>query len=1795
MMLRNGKFLAGGEMEPGAKAIGASEKTEAQSAENAVRGDFIADPNPVTPSEDSCSMISGVSKASLDNKRRQAELEAEEEIFKREKSLILKRLELRKAQIDEEERELDEIVTPPIVEVNIPLATETKRTENWVNETHERESTQKQIADLLKSMTEAFSQLGNATQAPSSQNMEKFLARQATGKDLPTFSGDPEDWPGFITNFEKSTEVCGFSEEENLLRLQRCLKGKAREAVRSILHLPNQMKNIMQTLALSFGRPGSIVKSMIQKVKTIPNLRDDKIEMLIDFSNAVKNLVATMENLHCVGHLSNPQLLEDLVQKLPTNLKLQWGMMAASLKREEPSLVEFSYWLDEMALAVSYVSCSSPAVRDPVKIKQEQAKPYQKYPVFTTEQGSQQICRYCKANGHSLYTCENFLSESPESKSNWVREANLCYCCLKAGHQSRECRRKRKCGLDGCKLNHHRSLHGAAVGKPGTEVVGTTLAASSGHVVAHSSQTAPQVLFRLLPVKLQGPNGELQIHALFDEGSSVTLLDSTVAHQLGLNGHRDPLQLTWVNNSSQVEMDSQRVSVKIQGVNVNTCEYELQNVRTVKNLALPYHSMDYENLKSRWTHLSAVDMDSMTNVKPQLLIGQDHCHLIIPREVIEGPPNAPVLSKSLLGWSIHGNVAALKDRIDEQVLLHTWESKDRELHELVKDSFRTDNFGVIPPRKPLRSKEEERAINLLENTTKRIDERWETGLLWRNDSPSLPNSYSMAIKRLLNVEKLMQKDPTLAHLYKEKINEYLAKGYARKVEDHSVNEKNSKIWYIPHFPVYNANKPGKIRLVFDAAAKSMGRSLNDELLAGPDLLKPLIGVLFKFRQREIGFGGDIQEMFHRILIRDEDVPAQRFLWRNGNQTMEPQVYEMKAMFFGSTSSPCSAQYVKNCNAKEFQTEFPEASKAIIERHYVDDYLDSAHTKEAASRLISEVIELHRRGGFVIRNWLCSSSTVLQRIPKELVALKKQTEIDETVERVLGMHWNADSDFFTFRTNFHKVPKEIMDSSKCPTKRQVLKVVMSLFDPLGILSNFTVAAKILLQDIWRSGIGWDDELSGENLKQWNQWINSLPEVTTIKIPRCYNYRMKSCIKVDLHVFCDASEKAFSAVGYFRCINSDPDETVVSFVMAKSRVAPLKPMSIPRLELQAAVLGTRMAKTIKENHDIKINEMHYWSDSKTVLCWLRSEARQYKQFVAFRIGEILESSDAINWHWVPTKLNPADDATRDFPKPSLSSTSRWLTGPEYLKLKPDEWPSETLNELRNECESELQYRNEVNLHISSPTYDGLPDISRFSSWTKLIRSTAYVLRFIYNCQSSKKKFGVLDVEELKTAERLWWLKVQKDFYPTEVQNLKLGKLIQKSSSIYTLSPQIDDKGVLRLTGRINRCDVVTSDFKNPVILHPQHRYTKLMIFHYHLIAKHTGMEMVTNEVRQKFWIPQLRAAVRSTWSSCQFCKNKRSKPQPQVMGLLPPARLNSYIRPFTSLGMDFFGPINIRCGKKKEKRYGVLFTCMSTRAIHLELASSLTADSCIMAILRMISRRGFPLEIFCDNGTNLKGAEKELKEAYKVLDTEKLQLFTSTKNIKWRFNPPGAPHMGGVWERLIRSVKTTMKNILKDHSPTEEVLKTVLTEAESIVNSRPLTFVSLDHEDAEALTPNHFLIGCSSPAIISQRPACEMATRKQWMASQMLVDHFWKRWIKEYLPTLTRRTKWFSGRKPISVGSIVIIVDPQLPRNCWPKGKVTETFPGADGEIRVVEVKTSFGSFRRPVTKICQLDVESVGDN
>ncbi|XP_058816672.1 uncharacterized protein LOC131679946 [Topomyia yanbarensis] len=1671
------------------------------------------------------------------------------------------------------------------------------------------------VPDISQSIPEPAISSSLAVAGPSQQQL---AARQVVSKELPVFTGNPLEWPLFINSYENSTALCGFSLAENMMRLQRSLKGNALEAVRCNLLMPDAVPRVMATLKMLYGRPEIIVNSLLAKVRSTPPPRADRLETLITYGLVVQNLCSQLIASGQIAHLGNPSLLQELVEKLPASIKMDWARYKRRVLR--PDITTFENYMSSIIEEASEVSLFV----EPERGNKETKRPPSRDKAFVNAHGlegngkvssenssgravqdqpKQKSCPICQQIGHKVKDCGKFKAQNLHERWRLVEDQQLCRRCL-VRHGKWPCHTTYPCGVDGCDARHHQLLHPGKSNevKRSVEitnpVVKTNLASTSGTVSTHR-QVVNSILFRVIPVTLYGPNSSIKTFAFLDEGSSLTLLDKDIAKELGLNGEVSSLCLNWTSDVSRIEPSSERLTVEIAGGN-GTTKYTMSNVRTVDGLKLPAQSLVYEDLVGSFPYLGGLPIESYRDANPRILIGVEHSKLSVALKKREGRGDEPIATRCRLGWTIHGRIGS-GNQDAAYFNHHVCDcSTDRELHGIVERFFAID--AVLSTVPTIETEDDRRARRILTETTVRVDGGFETGLLWKYDYIEFPRSYSMAEQRLKCLERRMKSNPALRENLVRQLREYQKKGYAHKAtETELLAADPTRVWYLPLGAVINPKKPGKVRVIWDAAAKVNGISLNTMLLKGPDMLTSLPAVLSRYRQRQVAISADIKEMFHQLRIRESDKQSQRFLWRE-DPSHAPEVFVMDRATFGSTCSPCSSQYVKNRNAVEYAEEFPDAAEAIIDNHYVDDYLDSRDTEDEAVRIAREVKFVHAKGGFEIRNWLSNSTNVLAQLGEMKHSTVKRFVFDkseeESGERVLGMIWLPHEDVFSFPVTFGESLKTLLIDSIVPTKRQILKVVMSIFDPMGFLTTFLIHGKLIIQELWRAGVGWDDPIPERVHVQWKRWAAQFPELPKLRIPRCYfpNYHPESYKTLQMHVFVDASETAFACAVYFRI--EDRGVVRCALVASKSKVAPLKALTIPRLELQAAALGCRLAANVEKNHSLAIAQRFFWSDSTTVLSWIRCmEPRRYTPFVTFRVSDILAQSTVDEWRWVPTAENVADEATKWGKGPNFCANDRWFRGPEFLYKPESQWP--TLGSHAVDTSEELRSRY-VSHHLEQRS---LVDIRRFSKWERLLRTVAYTYKFVANCrrklraEANNDCASLLHPEYILKAERYIWRVAQHECFSGDILVLAhnrnvpqhLHKKLDSTSSIRKASPFLDEYGVIRMEGRITEAPYVPYDAKFPVILPKTHVVTKLLLDWYHRKYGHGYGETVVNEVKQRFHIPRLRTTVRTVRGTCSWCKIYRASPSVPRMAPLPAARLTAYVKPFTYVGLDYFGPIFIRAGRTNQKRWVALFTCLTVRAVHLEVVYSLTTEACKLAVRRFIARRGSPLEIYSDMGTNFIGASRDLEKEIQQAILGVASTFTNT-NTRWRFNPPVSPHMGGAWERMVRAVKMAIFALPMDKRPSDESLITLLAEAEFIINSRPLTFVPLEAADEEALTPNHFLLlssnGISQP---STMPVDAKSTlRNNWGHVQHLTDLFWKRWIREYLPVITRRTKWFDETRPVQVEELVVIVDDNV-RNGWIRGRVVKVLPGPDGRIRMADVQTTTGILRRPVAKLAVLDV------
>ena len=741
----------------------------------------------------------------------------------------------------------------------------------------------------------------------------------------------------------------------------------------------------------------------------------------------------------------------------------------------------------------------------------------------------------------------------------------------------------------------------------------------------------------------------------------------------------------------------------------------------------------------------------------------------------------------------------------------------------------------------------------------------------------------------------------------------------------------------------------------------------------------------------------------------------------------------------------------------------------------------------------------------------------------------------------------------------------------------------IFDPFGLISPFILRAKLIIQNLWELKLGWDEDLPQNICTLWQEFRNEIKFIENLKIPR---YISINSFSIELHAFCDASERAYGFCIYVRLIDCNSASIAVHLMLSKTRVAPLKCLTIPKLELCAAHLMTKGIESLSKR--IIANHIFAWSDSQIVLAWIKKSPLSLKQFVANRIQYIQSISHIGSWNYIRSNDNPADICSRGMALNNLLESKKWWNGPEFLSFRDyqvmptDDFNEITVPELKETIFTLTSTIQEFNL------------LDKFSSLLKLLCVTSFIKRFIFNCRNSEadRKFGFITTQEIQSAlESL--IKISQDkFFRGEIKVLKNSKPIS-NKILLSLSPFVDKNNIMRVGGRLQLSELPFNE-KYPIILHHKCHLAVLLARDCHFKHIHAPPSIMLSALRQNYWIIGMNKLVKSIFRKCLTCIEQRAKPKPQLMGNLPADRVR-YARPFLHVGVDYGGPFTIRLskgrGKTTLKAYLALFVCFSTRAVHLEAVSDLTGEAFLACLRRFISRRGLPNTIYSDNGRNFCAASKYLSGMYSLLSEKEnnINKFMIENQITWKFSPAYAPHFGGLWEAGIKSAKSYIKIIINDTILTFEELSTLFAQVEGILNSRPLIPMTNDPNDLQVLTPGHFLIGEPLISLPDTESAPEMNLRSRWTVTQQKLNSFWKQWHRNYLQELQKRVKWKRPIEDLKIDDMVLVRNNNFPFK-WNLGRVREIFKGSDGHVRVVSIKVSKGIIRRSSNQLIRLPIE-----
>ena len=1005
-------------------------------------------------------------------------------------------------------------------------------------------------------------------------------------------------------------------------------------------------------------------------------------------------------------------------------------------------------------------------------------------------------------------------------------------------------------------------------------------------------------------------------------------------------------------------------------------------------------------------------------------------------------------------------------------------------------------------------------------------------------------------------------------------------------------------------------------------------------------------MLVKFRSNTVALTADIEKAFLMVGIRKEHRDMLRFLWFSNPSESTPEVvqYRFNRLVFGLRPSPSILGATIKFHLEQYRQSEPELVELIERSLYVDDLVTGEITVEKAYAIYERSKKVMSEGGFNLRKWKTNSRELRYKIAQDEAVNQGDTgqqsvgkiqEDDESyaksttgtvssaskesVVKVLGLNWNIHTDEFYFECD------ELYDYAvSLPlSKRSVLKVTAKIFDPIGILTPFTIGMKVLFQELCVTKHDWDGELQSELLKKWKSFLSQLNHLGSIHIPRCYFLFVPR--EIQLYAFSDASKLAYAAVVYVRTVYEN-GQIDVRLVASKSRVSPLKSQSIPRLELLGALILARLVDSITRTGIKCTKETTFWTDSVTVLCWIKNTG-SWKQYVQHRVDEICQLTDKELCRHCPGSLNPADLPSRGITASELASNSTWWNGPTFL-LKPEfEWPQAS-NPNSNDLVLQEAVKNppeithslvSVSVNKQFKNINRIIDVSRFGNIIRLLRVTALVLRIVSRLTRKNRKLIVenpenkasdyvrLNSADINEAETTWIKSIQASSFPKEIEFLsrdpKKSEHLTPPSYVTQFGLYFDNEGVIRCKGRINNASLPIPA-KNPILLPSNHELVRLFIHESHCAVKHNGIKDTLTHLRERFWIVRGRESVKKFIRSCRVCRKAEGAPYNEVEFADLPSERVSEDPPFTHVGIDFAGPLYVldELSKTKEtvKVYILLFTCASTRAVHLELTRGLCVEAFLLAFRRFATRRGLPATLNSDNAKTFKSSSKDIRS---ITRSEEVWNYLTNRRITWSFIVEKAPWWGGYWERLIRSVKRPLKKILGRATLNFEQLRTILVEIEGVINARPITYVYDDQDSISyALTPSDMIYGrrvttnpnSSHQEIVSTYQALTKRGRHQ----RLLLQHLTKRWRTEYLTELREHSIQKRNRQgsvaAISKGDVVILKNDSTNRAFWQLGKVEELVQGRDGKVRAAVVRVSRGEkqpihLRRVIQQLIPIEV------
>ena len=1416
--------------------------------------------------------------------------------------------------------------------------------------------------------------------------------------------------------------------------------------------------------------------------------------------------------------------------------------------------------------------------------------------------GQVKFCKFCSVKGHSMYNCDTY--DNPEARRLRCRELKMCFLCSSVKHLSDKCLGKQnklsfECCI--CKSKGHISAlcskfeKVTKTQKVDPSVTGVNVCLNTG-VLEHS------YMLPVMDIFVSRGHSRVKVTCLIDFGSQRSYFSHTVLNDL----HCD------ISSLSPIEYDIKTyLGHQFKTLGLTSFEISMQpNSRFTLpvlvdqgfdiNLNIPGLSTVLSNLKKLDFKLASEYVGCSDTIKVQGLLGVDILQFVDTFSKINCMNGAAI--KFPFGIAPFGDLrhfmysdqvkqmsSALTCNNYNSIITHhaccpttyvnfVLEPKHSyfdPLSQVFEESLVEQNIDKMFSLESIGIADTESFSNYdkikcqeFENSIEYKDNCYHVKLPWHEDKVrEVPSNYDVALSVLNRVVKKLEQQNLLSE-YLEVFKQQEKEGIIERFEV-SPDDFGDYVW-IPHRPIIKTELQvtTKIRPVFNCSLKVQGKpSLNEAAYAGINLMGDLFNLLLLFRSNKYVMLADIRKAFLMIKLAD-DTDRNRFCFFMKEED-KLICYRYNTIIFGFNASPFILNFVIKHHANKFPNDL--CTSIMKSNFYVDNLIYTGNSPTLLSQLYKESYNRMLLGGFTLRSW----NTNCFELKEQMISDENYVDHGCDLEKVLGYRFSTERD--SIQLSPSRFDQNVI------TKRSILSNISKVFDPMGLCLPVTVRGRLIMRDLWTKKLDWDDEIPSEFQSSWSSLHSDLSQLCSLQFSRCAIYdNMPS----ELYIFCDASKKVYGFTAYSVQAGKS------NLIYAKAKVAPMKPKSLPTLELLSVYLCTICLSSLLESYcNVKFSNIVIAVDAQVVLSWLLSdEIKSKNQFVKNRLKDIqrilTELKDKfsvdINFKYVPSASNPADLITRGLTFDKFrEDIETWNSGPAWL-TSPESWPVSDLNCLSKENKRVILSNVTFNDSDSELRQVGpVVPFKQFSDLRMLIAVTAIAFKLRNRIKKVNEDPNLCAVQHLIKA-------MQFESFPEELSYLHnpTGKRVPEL--VKHLNLFVDTEGIIRSEGRIGKSTMYEYEVLKPILLGKDHYLTELIIMDCHKRCKHLGIQTTLNKVRiSGFWVPKARQMVKKVLSQCIACQkiNNLTFKYPKVTNL-PKHRVN-LVKPFMHTGIDYTGHVWVKGENGNNyKMFLLIFTCLSIRAIHIEVVPDMSTHSFVLALLRFTNIYGIPSHIYSDNARSFIAGCNLVED---VVSSNEYNEHFRVHNIKHITIPLYSAWVGSTWERLIRVVKSCLYKTVGRSRIKYFDLLTHISDIQNAINSRPLTYRCSD-SNLEVITPNCFIRPNANEGIMLRMddrdicksdPPSRLNVIKSIELRDTLLSKFKELWYDSYLLSLREQCKALhevNYVNKIKVDDVVLVKIPNKSRPFWPLGRVIELVEGDDGKVRSVRLKRGDGAIQ-----------------